>query len=94
MSSARSRLRTTSSRGLRSSGGEREPAVAHHHAGDAVPAGRHAEVVPEELGVHVAVGVDETGRDDEPGGVDLRSAPDVDLADRDDAVAGDGDVPL
>ena len=41
--------------------GERKSAITHHHAGDAVPAGGGAERVPEDLGVHVGVAVDETG---------------------------------
>src|SRR5437867_4442984 len=38
---------------------EREAAVAHHDAGDAVPARARPERIPEDLGVHVRVAVDE-----------------------------------
>ena len=51
-----------------------ESAVAHHHAGDAVPARRRPERIPEDLGVEVRVTVDESGRHDVPVGVDLAGA--------------------
>jgi hypothetical protein len=75
-------------------GGEREPAVAHHHAGHPVPARRHAEVVPEELGVHVGVGVDEARCDHQAVGVDLLAPRPLDVAHFDDPVADHGDVAL
>ena len=52
-----------------SNGGEPDTAVAHHHRGDAVPAGRRDVRVPRDLGVVVGVDVDEPGGD-EPAGVD------------------------
>ena len=43
-------------------GSEREAAIAHHRRGDAVIAGAGAELVPEQLRVHVGVAVHEAGR--------------------------------
>jgi hypothetical protein len=43
-------------------GGEREAAVAHHDAGDAVPARAGPEGIPEDLSIHVGVAVHETRR--------------------------------
>ena len=51
-------------------GGEREAAIAHHRRGDAVIAGAGAELVPEQLRVHVRVAVHEAGRDDMALGID------------------------
>ena len=68
--------------------GEREAAVAHDHAGHAVPARAGAERVPQHLGVHVGVAVDEAGRDDVALGVDLVGAPLADAADGGDAARG------
>ena len=51
-----------------------------------------AERVPEELRVVVRVGVDDTGRHHEPGGVELGGRRLVDLADGDDAAVPDPDV--
>ena len=49
---------------------DREAAVAHHHAGDAVPARRREVAVPEDLRVVVGVDVDEAGREHEAVEVD------------------------
>ncbi len=73
-------------------GRQREAAVAHHHAGDAVVARAAADRVPEHLGVHVRVAVDEAGRDDEAVGVDLTLALLVDPADGGDGAAVDADI--
>src|SRR5262249_32450986 len=71
---------------------EREAAIAHDDGGDAVPAGAAAQRIPEHLGVHVRVAVDETRRDHLAGGVDLflaffRYAPD-----RRNSITGHADV--
>ncbi len=58
--------------------GERDAAVAEHHARDAVPARRRRQRVPAELGVEVRVHVDEPGRDDASLGVDLAPAMGID----------------
>ena len=50
--------------------GEGDAAVADHDRGHTVPARRAAGGVPGDLGVEVAVDVDEAGGDDPPGGVD------------------------
>src|SRR4029078_315489 len=50
---------------------QREAAVPHHDGRDAVPAGIRALAVPEDLRVHVRVGVDEPRRDDEAVGGEL-----------------------
>jgi hypothetical protein len=49
---------------------QREPAIAHDHAGHPMPAGIGADGVPEDLGVHMGVAVDEAGRDHMTLGVD------------------------
>jgi len=72
--------------------GEREAAIAHDDAGDAVPAGGGAERVPEDLGVHVGVPVDEAGRDDLAVGVDDLARRLPDAANAGDAAALDADV--
>ena len=72
---------------------EADPAVAHHHGGDAVPRRRGEVVVPGGLAVVVGVDVDEAGGDQGAVGVDLRApAPSDNRADRDDAVVDHGDV--
>ena len=71
---------------------EGEAAVAHDHAGDAVVARARAERVPQHLGVHVRVAVDEAGRDDVPFGVDLVGAPFADPPDGGDAAPPHADV--
>ena len=55
-------------------GGEREAAVAHHHAGHAVPARALTKRLPVDLRVHVGVAVDEARRHREPRGVHLALA--------------------
>jgi hypothetical protein len=76
----------------RRAGREREPAVAHDDGRDAVPARRRAEGVPEDLRVHVRVGVHEAGRDHLPVGVDLLPRMLTDAADRHDATVPDAHV--
>ena len=49
---------------------QREAAVAHHRSGHAVKARALAHRVPGDLGIHVGVHIDETGRDGEAFGVD------------------------
>ena len=71
---------------------EREPAVAGHHARDAVEIGGARLRVPEELGVVVRMGVDEAGGDYQAAGVDFLSRFFGDFADRDDAPVTDADV--
>ena len=78
--------------GVRADGRERETAVAHHHGGDAVPARVAARRVPEHLGVHVRVAVDEAGRDDVALGVDLPAPSLEDAADERDPVTHHADV--
>ena len=74
------------------SGRETDTAVAHDHGGDAVPQRRREQRVPRDLAVVVGVHVDEAGRDDEAGGVELFSTRLVDGADGGDAAVVDGDV--
>ena len=73
-------------------GGQREAAVAHDDRGDAVVARRGPEGIPEDLGVHVGVAVDEAWRDDEPVGVDDLARPLADAADRIDPAVAHADV--
>ena len=72
--------------------GQREAAVAHHHGRDAVPARGGAERIPEHLGVHVGVAVDEAGRDDVALGVDLLATLVLDAADAGDSPVANPDV--
>ena len=53
---------------------------------------RRAERIPGDLRVEMRVDVDEAGRHDQTARVDLLAPGAVDLADRGDAIAGDGDV--
>jgi hypothetical protein len=69
--------------------GERHAAVAEHDRRDAVPARRAGDRVPEQLGVEVGVDVDEPGRHEPVGGVDLAAAPLGHVADGGDAPAVD-----
>ncbi len=92
MSSARSRLRTTSARSADRTGASVKPqlpitAVVTPCQHELVPAR-----VPEHLGVHVGVAVDEAGRHHVALGVDLAPAPLPDPADEGDAVADHADV--
>jgi hypothetical protein len=80
-------------------GGDAEPAVAHDHTRDAVPARRREVAVPQDLGVVVRVDVDEPGGEDEAVEVDDlrdvgvgRGARGAGRVDRGDAVAGDQHV--
>ena len=73
-------------------GREREAAVAHDGGRDAVPAGAASERIPEDLRVHVRVPVDETGRDDLAGRVDLFFAFFANAPDRRDTIAAHADV--
>ena len=67
MPSTRSSMRMMRSRPAGLARREREAAVAHHDAGDAVPARRRQRVVPADLRVVVRVRIDEAGADGEPG---------------------------
>ena len=71
---------------------EREAAIAHDHARHAVPARAGAERIPEDLGVHVRVPVDESGRHHLAVGVDHLARGLPDAADRRDPAADDADV--
>ena len=73
-------------------GREGEAAVAHDHAGDAVPARAGAEGIPEDLGVHVRVAVHESWRDHLTLGVDDLAGRLPDAADGGDASAHHADV--
>ncbi len=67
--------------------------LTHHRGGDPLADGGQGVGVVEERRVGVAVGVDEAGRQDHPGGLDhrlVRRRPD--LADLGDAVARDADA--
>ena len=70
---------------------DREAAVAGDHRGDAVERRRREVRVPEHLGVVVRVDVDEPGRDDVAGRVELAVAVEA-LADPDDAPVVDRHV--
>ena len=64
---------------------EREAAISHHHAGNALEAGAGADRIPEDLGVHVGMAVDEARRHDMARGVDrLARGGAIDAADLDD----------
>ena len=54
-------------------GRQGEAAIAHHDRGDAVPARAGAQRIPEVLGVHVRVAIDEPRRDHVTVGVDDRA---------------------
>ena len=72
---------------------EADAAVAHHHGGHPVRRRRRQSLRPDGLAVVVGVQVDEAGRDQQPGRVDLpRRAGAVDVADRGDHAVLDGDV--
>src|SRR5579875_2313522 len=49
---------------------ERKPAVAHHHSRDAMPTGAGSEGIPEDLGIHMCMSVDDPGSDYVSFGVD------------------------
>ena len=71
---------------------QREPAVAHDHAGDAVVAGARAELVPENLGIHVRVAVYEARGHHVAFGVDGLVAVLPDTADHRDLAVGYSDI--
>src|SRR5581483_10841568 len=70
-----------------------EAAIAHHHAGHALVAGRGADRIPEDLRIHVGMAVDEAGRDDVAFGVErlLRRGA-VQAADLGDPAVLDADI--
>ena len=72
---------------------EADAAVAHDGGGHAVPAGGGHDGIPGGLAIVVGVDVHPAGGDDEPVGVDLAPGRALDLANGDDAVALDSDVP-
>ena len=71
---------------------QREAAVAHHRGRHAVPAGAAPRGVPEDLGVHVGVPVDEPRGDHMAFGIDLFRAALGDLAHRGDAAVDHPDI--
>src|SRR5262249_4272210 len=77
---------------LLGAGRQGEPAIAHHDTGDAMPARRGPERIPEDLRVHVGVAVDETGSDHVVFGVDHLARPLADPPDRGDAAVLHADV--
>ena len=77
---------------LLAAGRQRESAVAHDDARHAVVAGAGADRVPEHLGVHVRVPVDEAGCHDVPFGVDVVRAALPDAADGGDPAVRDAEV--
>ncbi len=68
-------------------GRQRKAAIAHHDAGDAMPARAAAERVPGDLRVHMGVAVDKPRGDDQPVGVDRALGGRADAPDLDDAPA-------
>ena len=74
--------------GVRSRRGQSESAVTHHHARDSMPAAWLAHVIPKHLRIHVGMRIDETGRDNQPGGVDFLTSLTIDLPHRHDPVSG------
>ena len=77
---------------VRAGGREADAAIAHHHRGDAVPAGRRELVVPGRLAVIVGVDIDEAGRHQRAGRVDLAPAGPGLAAGLGDAPAIDRDI--
>ena len=78
---------------LGAAGRERDAAVAHDHAGHAVPAARRADRIPRQLGVEVGVDVDEAGGHDPAVGLDLAVSPAAQLRlDGHDTVTDDAHV--
>src|SRR5206468_9752905 len=69
-----------------------EPAIAHDHGGDPIPAGAAPDGVPGHLRVHVRVAIDEARRDDQAVGVDGAPGHRSDASDLDDAAVVDPDV--
>src|SRR2546425_9596073 len=69
-----------------------EPAIAHDHGGDAVPAGAAPELVPGHLSVHMGVAVDEARRGDQAVGVERALRHRSDAPDLDDPAVLDSDV--
>ena len=82
--------------GVRARRREADAAIAHHHRGDAVPAGRRQLAVPGRLAVIVGVDIDEAGRHQRACGVEFAPArPRLaaglrDASVRDRNVAGEG----
>ena len=72
---------------------EADAAVAHDGGGHAVPAGGGHDGIPGGLAIVVGVDVHPAGGDNEPVGVDLAPGRALDLANGNDAVALDSDVP-
>ena len=73
-------------------GREGEAAIAHHHAGDAVVARAGADGVPEHLGIHVRMAVDEARCDNVALGVDGLPCLVRDATDRRDVAVLDPDI--
>ncbi len=72
--------------------GETDAAIAHDHGRHAMVGRRRQAVFPGHLTVIVGMDVDEAGRDDHAARVDFLQAGPVDLADRGNTIAADGDV--
>ena len=71
---------------------EADAAIAHHHGGDAVPARRREFAVPGRLAVIVGMDIDEAGRHQRAGRVDLAPARPGPAAGLGDAPAIDRDI--
>ena len=77
---------------VRARRGEADAAIAHRHRGDAMPAGGRELAVPDRLAVIMGVDVDEAGRHQRAGGVDLAPGGAGLAADRQNAAVPDRDV--
>ena len=71
---------------------QREAAIAHDHAGHALETGAGADRVPEDLGVHVRVAVDEARRHDMTLGIEGFHGGRGDAADLGDLAILDADI--
>jgi hypothetical protein len=73
-------------------GRDADPAIAHHHCGDAVPARRGDRRIPADLRVIVSMPIDKPRSDDTFGGIDNALRAVGDLADFSDFPRRDGDI--
>ena len=90
MSSTLSRVRNNDARSAGMRGRDAVAAVTGDDRGHAVPTRRRQGRIPQHLRVVVRVDVDEPGRHDAPGRIDLASRRTV--ADLDDPTVGDADI--
>ena len=74
--------------------GEREAAVTHHHAGNAMPARACTQRVPKHLGVHVRMAVNKAGGNDMPLGIDDFPGVLTNFANGDNFARSDSDIGL